>query len=238
MTEGDRNARQMTGALLANAKLPFLDGVIEEAFGPSLRNVIRTDGVGAAKRRLEDAAFRGHLVRAVAGVIERHGRAGDLSSGELYEKLRPMSKCIFQDSANRMRVVLRLGRAEGIDDELAEQVDNYIVQVGELLRMQDRLARTVGEEDQFFDDSRSFFHNIAARSASDEGRFERAFRTSMQVFLFDLALQPRLNDPNVDLNAAGTTPEKALRQGITRLRSGLGDKAINWSSFEQQVQLR
>ena len=32
MTEGDRNARQMTSALLANAELEFLQGVVEEAF--------------------------------------------------------------------------------------------------------------------------------------------------------------------------------------------------------------
>jgi hypothetical protein len=60
----------------------------------------------------------------------------------------------------------------------------------------------------------------------------------MQDFLFELALQPKLKAPSVNMNASGASPEEALRKGLDRLRKGLGDKALNWSLFESQVDIR
>lgn len=239
MTEGDRNARQMTGALLANAKLGFLGGVIEEAFGRRGQDVYRSEGLSAAKRRLEDAAFRGYLIRGVDGGIDRQRRKGDMSVRELYQQARPMVRTIFRDSSHRVRLVLRLGRQnEGIEDDMAEQVDFYITQVGLLLRTQSRLARTARREEEFFEDARPIFEQVSKMRTSGESRFDLAYRTSMQSFLYDLALEPEFGAESVSVSAAGKSPEKALREGINRLREGLGNKAVNWGNFEQQVKLR
>lgn len=239
MTEGDRNARQMTGALLANAKLDFLKDVVEEAFGGHQHDVYRASGVGAVKRRLEDAAFRGFLVRAVVRGVERRGTKGEMSARELFHKARPMFQPILVDSAYQMPQVLRLGRqSDAFDDATAEQVDNYIAQMGGLLRVYGRLSRTVSREDEFYDDVRPLFKRLAGRRADEESRFEPVYRSVMQDFLFDLALEPEFGADSVNLSAAGKSPEKALREGINRLREGLGNKAVNWASFEQQVKLQ
>lgn len=238
MTEGDRNARQMTGALLANAKLEFLEGVVEEAFDPGLLGVYNAEGVNAARRRLEDAAFRGHLVRAVVRGVEHRGDDGDVDADELYAQARPMFRQILRDTADRLPQVLRLGRQTGeIDDALAEQVDNYLAQVGGLLRIYSRLARAADANKQFFADIRPLLQRMGGRRDIDQNRFGNAYRTIMQDFLFDLALAPGFGAGPVDLAASKTTPEQALRQGLDRLRQGLGKDALDWALFEQQVKL-
>jgi hypothetical protein len=236
MTEGDRNARQMTGALLANAQFDFLGGVVEEAFGSGFQwGAYRRDDIDALQRRLEDAAFRGHLIRALVRGIQ-HKATQDVDIGELSEKVTPMIKQILADSADRMPQVMRLGRQEGsIDPALLEQVDYYLIQIGELLRIYGRLARTVGEEKQFFRDIRPLLERVSGQRSIDESRFAEVYQPILQDFLFELALQPRLQSPSVNLESSGTTPEKALRNGLDRLRKGVGDKALNWSLFESQV---
>jgi hypothetical protein len=236
MTEGDRNARQMTGALLANAQFDFLGGVVEEAFGSGFQwGAYRREDIDALQRRLEDAAFRGHLIRALVRGIH-HKAAQDVDIGELSDRVKPMIRQILNDSADRMPQVMRLGRQEGsIDPALLEQVDYYLIQIGELLRIYGRLARTVGEEKQFFRDIKPLLVRVAGQRAMEESRFAEVYQPILQDFLIELALQPRLEAPSVNLEASGTTPEKALRDGLARLRKGVGEKTLNWSLFESQV---
>jgi hypothetical protein len=236
MTEGDRNARQMTGALLANAELEFLEGVVAEAFGSGFQwGAYRREDIDALQRRLEDAAFRGHLIRALVRGIQ-HKANQDIEVTELSARVVPMIRQILNDSADRMPQVLRLGRQEGtIDPALLEQVDYYLIQIGELLRIYGRLARTVGEEKQFYRDIRPLLQRVAGQRTIEESRFAEVYQPILQDFLFELALQPKLPSPSVNLEASGTTPEKALRDGLERLRKGLGEKTLNWSLFESQV---
>jgi hypothetical protein len=236
MTEGDRNARQMTGALLANAQFDFLGGVVEEAFGSGFQwGAYRREDIDALQRRLEDAAFRGHLIRALVRGIQ-HKAAQDVDIDELSDRVKPMIRRILNDSADRMPQVMRLGRQEGsVDPALLEQVDYYLIQIGELLRIYGRLARTVGEEKQFFQDIRPLLQRVAGQRAIEESRFAEVYQPILQDFLFELALRPKLEAPSVNLEASGTSPEKALRDGIDRLRKGVGEKALNWSLFESQV---
>lgn len=236
MTEGDRNARQMTGALLANAKIEFLKGVIEEAFDPSQAGVYRAEGVTAATRRLEDAAFRGHLIRAVARGVELRAQKQEKTAEELHALGQPMFHQILRDTADRLPEVLRLGR-EGadIDSSLAEQVDNYLAQLGGMLRVYSRLARSAGQEKIFFQDVRPLFERLAGRRAEGGNRFDPVYIAVMQDFLFDLAIAPRLGEPAATLEARGMTPEQALRLGMERLQSGIGQDAINWTLLEQQL---
>lgn len=236
MTEGDRNARQMTGALLANAKLGFLDGVIEEAFGPGQQDYYRLEGVSAAKRRLEDAAFRGHLVRAVVGAVQHQSDEESLS--DIYQKARPMFRQILRDGTHRMPLVLRLGRQNSaIDDEMAEQVDNYFVQMGGLMRVYSRLARTVRHDEDFYSDVRPMFERLSGHDLQPEERFTPVYKAVMQDFLFDLAMEPDF-ESTASLDDEGLTPEKAIDQGLAKLRRGLGDKALNWAGFRRQVALQ
>ncbi|MFW6051544.1 MAG: hypothetical protein ACODAU_10235 [Myxococcota bacterium] len=235
MTEGDRNARSMTGALLAHADLDFLEGVVEEVFDPGLSGIYRAESVNAANRRLEDAAFRGHLVRAVARGIAQHGREGD-DPDALLARARPMLRQVLVDAADRLPQVLRLGRQEAeVPGPLGEQVDHYIAQVGELLRVYGRLARSAGELEPFHDDIRPLVARLAGRRAVEESRFASTYRAVMQDFLFEVAVGPELGDPPVDLQAAGRSPERALKEGLDRLRSALGSEGIQWRLLEGQV---
>jgi hypothetical protein len=237
MTEGDRNARQMTGALLANTKLEFLKGVVEEAFGSGFQwGAYRRGDIDALERRLEDAAFRSHLIRAlVRGIQQRAAAEGD-ELDDLDTQVTRMIRQVLNDSADRVPQVLRLGRQEGdIDPALLEQVDYYLIQIGELLRVYGRLARTVGKEKQFFSDIRPLFVRMAGRREAGESRFAEVYQPIMQDFLFELALQPKLQAAPVNLGASGTTPDEALKVGLDRLRKGLGDKALDWALFASQV---
>lgn len=235
MTEGDRNARLMTGALLANADLQFLNGVVDETFDPGIMGVLSSSGVQARGRRLEDAAFRGYLVRAVSRGVEVHGRRGDVD--DLFGATRPMFRRILRDDArNRVPEVLRLGRqAEGIDDELAEQVDNYLGQVGGALRVYARLARTEGELDVFYEDIGPLLRRLAGRRSIAGNRFGETYRVVMQEFLFEMAVGPELGDPAVSLEAEELTPEAAVTQGIAELREGVGEDALDWTVLAAQL---
>ncbi|ACY12648.1 hypothetical protein [Haliangium ochraceum] len=242
MTEGDRNARQMTGALLANAKVEFLSGVVEEAFGAGglgfQWGAYRRDDIDAQQRRLEDAAFRGHLIRSVVRAVQHRGDGGkhEMDADELHAAIVPSIRQILRDTADRMPQVLRLGRQDGdIDPALLEQVDYYLIQVGELLRVYGRIARSADEEAAFFDDIRPLFQRIGGRRDLEESRFAEVYRPVLQDFLFELALQPKLDSPPVNLETAGTSPDEALNTGIERLRKGLGEQALNWNLFKRQV---
>lgn len=237
MTEGDRNARQMTGALLANTQVEFLKGVVEEAFGSGFQwGAYRRGDIDALQRRLEDAAFRSHLIRALVRGIQQRAHSPDAELEEMNAQVTRMIRQILQDSADRVPQVLRLGRQEGdIDPALLEQVDYYLIQIGELLRIYGRLARTVGDEKQFFRDIRPLIQRVAGRRDIAESRFAEIYQPIMQDFLFELALQPKLQAPAVNLEASGTTPDEALKVGIDRLRKGLGEKTLDWALFASQV---
>ncbi|MDH5493401.1 MAG: hypothetical protein OEY14_15720, partial [Myxococcales bacterium] len=234
MTEGDRNARLMTGALLANADLAFLRGVVDEAFDPSLSGVYRAEGVHAARRRLEDAAFRGHLIRAAARGVA--GRAESVDTDTLFEQARPMFQRIVADAADRLPQVIRLGQTEGIDDGLSEQVDHYVSQLGAALRVYARLSRSAGQEELFYRDIRLLLVRMAGRRSLGEGRFVEVYRAVMQDFLFEVAEGSELGAPPPDLE--GVEPSEALRRGLATLREGVGEDALDWARFALQVGAR
>lgn len=237
MTEGDRNAKLMTGALLSRADPAFLQGVVEEAFHPDLAAVYRPEGVRAGSRRLEDAAFRGHLVRAVVRGVEQ--RTAERSAGELWEVAQPMLRRILADAESRVASVLRIGEADGegpgqLEPALAEQVDGYLVQVGDAVRIYGRLARATGHTETFFADIRPWLARSAEANLQGN-RFEDAQRFAMQSVLFDLALEPKLGDPAADPDAGGGSPEAALAGGLKALRQALGDDAVDWDRLAAGV---
>jgi hypothetical protein len=230
MTEGDRNARLMTGALLSNADLEFLDGVVEEAFDPDLGGIYHAEGVNAANRRLEDAAFRGYLMRAVVRAAET--RASE-DTDELYEKMQPMLHHIVVDAGDRLPEVLRLGDAEGtLDGALAEQVDNYVAQVGGALRIYGRIARSHGEEEAFHADVELLLARLAKRKWS--GRFGSATRFCVERFLFEVARATKIDDPPIQWDEA-SSPEQATADAIATLQSAIGSDSVDWDRLAAQV---
>lgn len=235
MTEGDRNARLMTGALLANADLQFLRGVVDETFDPAIIGVMSSSGVQARGRRLEDAAFRGYLVRAVSRGVEVHARRDDVD--DLFTETRPMFRRILRDDArDRVPEVLRFGRqADGLDDELAEQVDNYLGQIGGALRVYGRLARSEDELEAFYEDITPLLRRLASRRTAQGNRFGETYQAVLQDFLFEMAVGPELGDPSVSLEAEELSPEQAIEQGIAALRQGVGEDTLDWTLFAAQV---
>ncbi len=240
LAEEDRNVAQATGALMARANPDFLSGVIEEVFDPvAFAASFSEDDANAATRRFEDAAFRGPLIRAVSRNIKHRAQQPDVDTEILYQQTRRMAQQILRDSEDRMIQVLRLGRAKGnIDGELVEKVNQYFVYVGDLLRIYGRLARTMEQEEAFFADIKPLFARLAGRRDIAQSRFAGVYRIAIEEFLFDLAMAPALGAPRADLEAGGKSPDEALRLGIDRLRQGLGDKAVNWTIFEEQMEAR
>lgn len=233
MTEGDRNARLMTGALLSNADPAFLRGVIEEAFNPELAGTYRPEGVQAATRRLEDAAFRGHLARAVVRGVENREATQDADA--LFEQNQPMFRRILADAESRVVAILVLGEGDDpVDGALAEQVDNYLVQVGAVARTYGRLARTVGEEAAFHADLRPLLERVSHVSITGN-RFREAYRSALERLLFEVALQTELGEQTLDFSAAGITPEQALQQGLDRLRGAMKESDVRWDALAAQV---
>src|SRR5690606_30418417 len=241
MTEGDRNARLMTGALLANAEPEFLSNVVRESFDPSLAGVYRVDGVNAKQRRLDDAAYRGHLIRAA---VRSSGRARPKESrAELYHRTKPMLQWIVADAAARLPEVLRLGRAsaeqEGAsvdkaDGDRNEQVDHYIVQVGAALRELARLAREHDDLSAFGSQVAPLFTRLAQRGPDPSNRFTTVYRAVLQDVLFDLAARAKPGDPAPSLERAGGELGSALTQGVAELKRLVGDGA-HWDSLVKQA---
>ena len=231
LTEGDRNARAMTGALLARADTEFLKSVLRETFDPTLGEVYRDEGVDAVQRRLEDAAHRGYLIRALDRSIQL--RARDASDSELYESLAGPSALILSDAAARIPAVMRLGRGGQVNSALAEQVDNYVVHVGHLMATDARVSRQAGERDEFYDRVRPLFQRLASVSSDSNNAFAIAYRTMLQDFLIDLALEPEVGEP---ARMEGS-PEHVIARGLGKLREGVGGN-MDWGRISAVVSAR
>jgi hypothetical protein len=234
MTQGDRNARLMTGALLANANPEFLRGVVRESFDASLASVYRADGVNASTRRLDDAAYRGHLVRAAVRAIEKERRESSNSSA--YRANRPSLQMIVGDAAGRVPEVMRLGRgSEEPNGDLVEQVDHYLVQVGSALSSYARLARANDDSAGFAQHLAPLLARLSQRPKEDGNRFAAALQTVLQDLLFDMALRPGPDDPALDVSRIGNDPGATLRAGLEQLKQVVGQSNINWVNIAQHA---
>ena len=232
MTEGDRNARLMTGALLSRANLTFLSDVIDEAFDPELAGIYSAQGTKATKRRLEDAAFRGFLIRAVSrGVLLR----ADDDIDDLAEVSQPMMHRIMVDAADRVPMLMRFGEASNeLDPELAEQAENYLYQLGTMIRTYGRLARTAGLQDAFAADLRPLLRRTSALQL-EANQFRNAYGFSMDVVVLDASVGLGLGDEEIDWTDSDRDLEAARKKGIETLKATLGSEGIDWDAFERQL---
>ncbi|MEM9463374.1 MAG: hypothetical protein AAGF11_55040 [Myxococcota bacterium] len=235
MTQGDRNAKLMTGALLSRAEPEFLARVVEEAFDPELIGTYRDHSVAAARSRLRDAAFRGHLARAAARSVYRRAKSEPVAT--LAEQALPNLHLILEDARGRVPAVLGLGIGEGraVDEDLDEEVEGYLIGVGEAIRVYARLARASGRNDELVDDLRLLLRRIDwSRLANN--RFQEAHALTLELLLIDLALEPSPADkPVVDLEAAGISHEQALAQGLEALRTLVGKEGVNWEALAREA---
>jgi hypothetical protein len=234
MTQGDRNARLMTGALLANANPEFLRGVVRESFDPSLASVYRADGVNARTRRLDDAAYRGHLVRAAVRSIDAERQRTSVE--EAYRQNRVSLQMIVGDAAGRVPEVMRLGRStEELDGDLAEQVDHYLVQVGGALSSYSRLARATDDFNGFAQHVAPLLARLSQRAPEENNRFGAVLKTVLQDLLLEMAQRPAPGAPAVDVSRVGGDPMASLRNGLEQLKQAINRDTINWTSFAQQA---
>lgn len=233
MTEGDRNARVMTGALLANAELGFLKSVLREAFDPSALSVYRREGLDASARRAKDTAFRGNLIRAAVRSAEKQ-LADGAEPKHILRELRPVYLQILTDSEYRLAEVIRTGRGETqLSGELLEDVDMYIAQVGELLKVYGRVARSAGEPSGYYEDVRGLLVRMSRLSSVSDSTFAGTYRIVMQDFLFEVADELRLDSGPFQLGERD--PDAVLREGIARLQKVYGTDALDWKQFKSQV---
>lgn len=236
MTEGDRNARLMSGALLSRADLDFLSGVVAEAFERDLSVIHGEDGLHAAQRRLEDAAFRGPLVRAVVGAVQL--QASQHVPSTVWTTAGPMLRTILEDAEGRVPVILRLGQREDASPgELEEQVDAYLVQVGAALRTYLQLARDAGQEGEAWSTIRGFLKRVSKQPLPPK-RHLLAYRTALEQLLLAVELEPHLNAPPTDWESNGREPSAAMLSAIETLKQKLGEEGISWDGLQDQLGLR
>lgn len=240
MTEGDRNARLMTGALLSRAKLKFLADVVDEAFYNDVTAVASSRSLGATTLRLEDAAFRGYLIRAVTRGIELRA---DRDTQELYAEAQPMLHKVLRDAADRAPAILRLGepvkpgtpRGEKTQDQaLSEQVANYFTQLGAAVRVYGRLARLHGDQEAFQADLAPLLRRVATAPLTGN-RFADAYRFAFVRVLHEIALEPKLGDPPIDWERVELDPSTARTRGLELLREQLGQEALAWDKLAAQL---
>lgn len=234
MTEGDRNAKLMTGALLSRAEPEFLARVVEEAFDPDLVGSYRDSSVTAARSRLKDAAFRGHLARAAARGIYRRAQSEPVEA--LAEQSLPNLRLILQDAQTRVPEVIRLGKGEGspAGADLDEEVEGYLIGVGEAIRIYARLARVSGRTEQWHEDLRPLLARIDWSGLAGN-RFQKAHALSLELLLIDLALEPAPSHKLVpDAEEAGMSHEDARAKGLEALRSALGD-GVDWEALAREA---
>ena len=232
MTEGDRNARLMTGALLSRANLTFLSYVVDEAFDPELVGVFSANGTKATKRRLEDAAFRGFLIRAVSrGVLLRANEDVD----DLAQVSQPMMRRIMVDAADRVPMLMRFGEGSNeLEPELAEQAANYLFQLGTMIRTYGRLARSAGLEEEFAADLGPLLRRTSSLQL-EGNQFGNAYGFAMDVVVLDASVDLGLGDDEIDWAYTERDLGAARKQGIERLKATLGSEGIDWDAFERQL---
>lgn len=232
MTEGDRNARLMTGALLSRANLTFLSDVVEEAFDREIAGIYSASDTRASNRRLEDAAFRGFLIRAVARGVEL--RADD-DHEELLQIAQPMMRQILADAADRVPALLRFGEpGNDLDPELKEQASNYLFQLGTLIRVYGQLARSEGIGQQYATDLAPLLARTAPMNLQGN-RFKDAYQIAMELVVLDAAEGAKLGDPKVDWGAGDRDIDAARSKGIKALQTALESDDIAWDAFEKQL---
>lgn len=232
MTEGDRNARLVTGALLSRGDLTFLQDVIDEAFDVDLVLVRGESSVGATQRRLEDAAFRGPLVRAVVRGVEI--RADESRASELWATTGPMLERILLDAEERVPGVLRLAQAsETIDGDLLEQINSYIMQIGDAARVYWLLGKRAGEGPRVARTLEQLLQRLSTMpkpSAACRG----AYQDALDNLLVGVALELPLAEPEVDWDVSGQDPDEVAKRGVERLRTEFGDTSIDWERLQEQ----
>lgn len=233
MTEGDRNARTITGALLANADLDFLQNVMSEAFDPGAFSLYRREGLQATTRRAQDTGFRGNLIRAAVRAVDKRLEAGD-DAGTVLGQLRPIFIPILKDTEYRLPEVVRTGREEGeMEGELMEEVDAYIGQVGALLKKHGRLARSAGQSARYYQDILPLLSRMSKISSVKNSAFADTYRLVMEDFLLEVADQSGLRDGAVQLGKRD--PKAVLKAGLDKLEATYGQSALDWPRFRQQV---
>jgi hypothetical protein len=233
MTEGDRNARTITGALLANASLDFLHNVVTEAFDPGSFSLYRREGLQAAARRAQDTGFRGNLIRGVVRVVDKRLETGE-SPSALLTKVRPMFVKVLQDSEYRLPEVVRTGRDDtDVQGPLIEEVDAYIGQTGALLKKYGRLARSAGRSAEYYADVRPLLARMSKMSSSKDSVFASTYRVVMEDFLLEVADESSLSSGPIRLE--NRDPKAVVKGGIDKLEAIYGPTALDWPRFRQQV---
>ncbi len=224
---------RLAGALMANVKLEFMEGVIEEAFDSEFGIALRPEELDDAELQYRKAGFRGHLMRSTARGVSRRARDG-MELEELYPVAQPMFAAILRDAADRLPRVMRLGRGE-VGEDFEEDALYYIYQVGLVLKIYARLSRAVEEEEKFFDNARLLFQELSRSRFVAQSRFVPVFRATMTELLIDLGLETELSASVLDVDRAGVNPEEASGKGLEKLRAGLGDEEINWKQLQAQI---
>src|SRR5690606_27972249 len=104
----------------------------------------------------------------------------------------------------------------GLSGELLEDVDMYIGQVGQLLKVYGRLARSAGEEDQYFQDIQGLLTRMSNLKSIEESTFFGTYRIVMQDFLFEVA--DEISFSSAPFHLGKREPEVVLRDAILRLQ--------------------
>lgn len=205
--------RKITGLLLANADPTFLYSVVLEVFDPSVGHVLQADNLRAPN--LEAIRYRGPLLRSLARglVLQRADREHE----QIYEQARPGLEMVYRDAAERVRRLLRWNRFN-LEAKVDDDAHYYLAQLGHVLRVHSRLARSVGKLDEFYADSAPLFVELV-RLRTGTSPLDKTLTFALEDFLVDLGHAPEFGESNPSVGDKDLEVLKA--EGLKQLKSGL-----------------
>lgn len=240
--DDDPNTRRMAVALLANARIDLMKGVVNEIFDPEIaESRVQADTESARtkvrKQRVREAGFRAHLMRSVARSVHNRGVEGD-DVLELYELSHEMFQTILQDTAIRLPPLMDItpGQVSSIKDEFLQEANFYVFNVGYVLRQYGRLARKVGSNRRFYRDITGVLQS-AARIDARNSYFADVYRQAVEEFLIDVGKSGRLGASSNVLKG-GDDIDAVMRAGFDRLKNGVGEKALDWQRLAREWRIK
>lgn len=227
LTSGTSNSKLITGALLAGQPDLVYD-IIGEVFSSEGLGQ-NYQGAGGWTRAFEDAAVRGYLVKSLSRNLELQYEDGKLAEEEQLHRADAAFRLVVNDATLRVGSLMRYRGGE--DNGPIEEVRGYLFSLVTLLRVEYKLAVSMGTTDVYFRDVAPLIARIASRAASyGDSPLSSSIGMMLQEYLLDLGQGLGLGEPTPRL---GKEADAVLNQGFERLTQGVTPHAkTKWSALK------
>ena len=232
-TTGNINTAQITSAMLARTDPKLLAGLVDETFEVGLGVDFTAQDIDSRERRMQEAAFRGHLILALNRSLQRAALERDLD--EVALDFEAMFVKIIKDASRRVPQVLRYGRSTlSSDSQTTEEVYRYLFNLGSLMRSYWALALSTDAEEAYFATIAPVLKEASRRASSDNNAPAQVFFQALRELVIDFAQEPELGKPPAEIEAGAVGA--LLKEGFERMRGGVDEKwRLNWAALKSRV---